>query len=462
MVKEKRKTILTAEGRSPWYRSDGKKFSCYLVGVAGGTASGKTSVARRIIENLNVPWVGFLSMDSFYKALTPEQKKDALNSNHNFDHPDAFDFDLLLQNLKDLKEGKRVEIPVYDFVTHSRIQQSTPIYGANVIIFEGIFALYDRRILELMDMKIFVDTDADIRLARRLKRDISERGRDINGVLQQYLRFVKPSFDQYIQPTVKNADVIVPRGLDNLVAIDLITKHIQRQLHELRYNFRWDLPKIECGEELPNNVIVLKQTPQLKGIHTIIRDRNALRDDFLFYADRLATLVVEQGLSEVECKVHKIITPLNLPYVGKKFENQICGTSIVRAGGTMEAGLRRAVKDVSIGKILIQTDLETGEPSLHFTSLPENISKFYVLLMDAQISTGASALMAIRVLLDHNVPEDRIIFLTFLATPLGLHVLNNAFPAVKICTSMIDPKVNKDTLFIEPGMGNFGDRYYGT
>ncbi|CAG8543247.1 5263_t:CDS:10 [Diversispora eburnea] len=412
---------------------DGTKFTCYLVGVAGGTASGKTSVSRRIIENLNVPWVGFLSMDSFYKPLTLEQKKEAFNNNHNFDHPNAFDFDLLLENLKDLKEGKRVEIPVYDFKTHSRLPQTTPLYGANVIIFEGIFALYDRRILELLDMKIFVDTDADIRLARRLKRDISERGRDINGVLQQYLSFVKPSFDQYIQPTVKNADVIVPRGLDNLVAIDLITKHIQRQLSEFRFNFRWDLPKIVCGEELPNN-----------GMHTIIRDRNALRDDFIFYADRLATLVVEQGLSEVEYKVHKIMTPLNLPYVGKKFGDKICGVSIVRAGGTMEAGLRRAVKDVSIGKILIQTDLETGEPS------------------DAQISTGASALMAIRVLLDHNVPENRIIFLTFLATPLGIHVLNNAFPTVKICTSMVDPQVNKETLFIEPGMGNFGDRYYGT
>ncbi|CAG8449887.1 2115_t:CDS:2 [Funneliformis mosseae] len=128
----------------------------------------------------------------------------------------------------------------------------------------------------------------------------------------------------------------------------------------------------------------------------------------------------------------------------------------------METGLRRVVKDALIGKILIQSRPKTGEPSLHFINLPNNVHECYVLLMDAQIATGAAALMAIRVLLDHNVPEDRIMFLTFLATPLGLHVISNAFPKVKVCTSMIDPKINDETLFIEPGMGNFGDRYYGT
>ncbi|CAG8519696.1 18681_t:CDS:10 [Acaulospora morrowiae] len=454
--------FLTDEGRFPWYRRDGTKFSSYLVGVAGGSASGKTSVSKRILKNLNVPWVIQVSMDSFYNILTPEQRNEAANNNYNFDHPDAFDFDLLLETLKNLKEGKKVEIPEYDFVTHSRLSKTTTLYGANVIIFEGIFALYDRRIMDLMDMKIFVDTDSDIRLSRRLIRDINERGRDLNSVLRQYLKFVKPSFDQYIQPTMKNADVIIPRGLDNLVAIDLITKHIQSHLREHRFNFRWDLTKIVCDEELPKNVIVLEQKPQLKGIQTIIRDRSTKRDDFIFYAERLATLVVERGLAELIFKECQVETPLNIHYVGKKFDGQLCGVSIVRAGGTMETGFRRAVKDAMIGKMLIQTDSKTGEPSLHYTKFPPNIHKCHVFLMDAQISTGAAALMAIRVLLDHNVPEDHIIFLTFLATPIGIHTISNAFPLVRICTSMIDPKVNKETLFIEPGMGNFGDRYYGT
>ncbi|CAG8550603.1 8864_t:CDS:2, partial [Scutellospora calospora] len=191
---------------------DGTKFDCYIVGIAGGSGSGKTSVAERIITNLNVPSVVVLSMDSYYKVLTSEQKVEAFNSAFNFDHPDAFDFDILLENLKDLKEG---------------LPQTTSLHGPNVVIFEGIFALYDRRITDLMDLKIFVDTDSDIRLVRRLKRDIDQRGRDINSILQQYLNFVKPAFDNFIQPTVKNADVIIPHGLENLVAIDLITKHIQ-------------------------------------------------------------------------------------------------------------------------------------------------------------------------------------------------------------------------------------------
>ncbi|CAJ0637018.1 4057_t:CDS:10, partial [Entrophospora sp. SA101] len=281
-----------------WYRLDGTKFNCYLVGVAGGSASGKTSVSQRIIENLNVPWAFLLSMDSYYKILTPEQKVNAFNNNHNFDHPDSCDFDLLYENLKDLKEGKRVEIPIYDFKTHSRLPQSTTFYGANVIIFEGVFALYDQRI-------IFVDTDADLRLIRRINRDIKERGRDIEGILQQYQRFVKPSFERYVQPSIKNADVIIPRGRENEVAIDLITKHIQRQLNEHKYNFRWDIAKKDCGKDLPNNVILLDQTRQLKCMHTIIRNQETQRDDFIFYSERLATLLVERGLSEFCFKEHK-------------------------------------------------------------------------------------------------------------------------------------------------------------
>ncbi|CAH1762701.1 69_t:CDS:10, partial [Entrophospora sp. SA101] len=413
---------LKSDGRS----LDGTKFNCYLVGVAGGSASGKTSVSQRIIENLNVPWAFLLSMDSYYKILTPEQKVNAFNNNHNFDHPDSCDFDLLYENLKDLKEGKRVEIPIYDFKTHSRLPQSTTFYGANVIIFEGVFALYDQRI-------IFVDTDADLRLIRRINRDIKERGRDIEGILQ-----------------------IIPRGRENEVAIDLITKHIQRQLNEHKYNFRWDIAKKDCGKDLPNNVILLDQTRQLKCMHTIIRNQETQRDDFIFYSERLATLLVERGLSEFCFKEHKVITPLNIPYVGKIWEQKLCGVSILRAGGTMETGLRRVVKDSLIGKILIQSDPKTGEPSLHFVKLPNKINECSVLLMDAQIATGAAALMAIRVLLDHSVPEDKIVFLSFIATPLALHVISNAFPKVKVCTSMIDQKLDAETLFIEPGMGNFG------
>ena len=156
----------------------------------------------------------------------------AHHNEYNFDHPDAFDFQLLVETLQKLKEGKFVEVPIYNFVTHARDKRSKTMYGANVIICEGILLFANKQLVDMMDMKVFIDTDSDIRLARRLKRDISERGRDLVGVLKLYNRFVKPSFDYYIAPSVIHADLIVPRGGDNQVAINLIVQHVHTQLQQ--------------------------------------------------------------------------------------------------------------------------------------------------------------------------------------------------------------------------------------
>ncbi|PNJ02838.1 UCKL1 isoform 2 [Pongo abelii] len=232
LLRTSKRTIYTA-GRPPWYNEHGTQSKeAFAIGLGGGSASGKTTVARMIIEALDVPWVVLLSMDSFYKVLTEQQQEQAAHNNFNFDHPDAFDFDLIISTLKKLKQGKSVKVPIYDFTTHSRKKDWKTLYGANVIIFEGIMAFADKTLLELLDMKIFVDTDSDIRLVRRLRRDISERGRDIEGVIKQYNKFVKPSFDQYIQPTMRLADIVVPRGSGNTVAIDLIVQHVHSQLEE--------------------------------------------------------------------------------------------------------------------------------------------------------------------------------------------------------------------------------------
>ena len=157
----------------------------------------------------------------------------ANRNEYNFDHPDAFDFDLVLKTLKELKKGKQVHIPVYNFTTHSREQRQKTIYGANVVIFEGIMAFASKELIDLMDIKIFVDTDSDIRLARRLKRDIGERGRSIDSVIDQYNKYVKTAFDYYIAPTMSYADIIVPRGGDNKIAIDLIVNLINRELNQV-------------------------------------------------------------------------------------------------------------------------------------------------------------------------------------------------------------------------------------
>lgn len=142
----------------------------FVIGICGGSASGKTTVAQKIIEYLDVPWVTLLSMDCFYKILNHKQHLAAERNEYNFDHPDAFDFELMLEVLKKLKEGRKVEVPVYNFVTHAREATTKTMYGANVIIFEGILTFHSAEVLEMLDMKIFVDTDSDIRLARRLKR----------------------------------------------------------------------------------------------------------------------------------------------------------------------------------------------------------------------------------------------------------------------------------------------------
>lgn len=153
-------------------------MALHFVGIAGGSGSGKSTFVRHIIEELNVPWVVVISLDSFYNVLTRQQSEAAFRSEYDFDHPDSLDWDLLFEVLKDLKSGKRVDIPIYNFSTHAReVGKSVPLYGANVIILEGIFALHDPRILELLDMKVYLDTDPDECFERRLKRDMEERGR---------------------------------------------------------------------------------------------------------------------------------------------------------------------------------------------------------------------------------------------------------------------------------------------
>ncbi|XP_049672458.1 uridine-cytidine kinase-like 1 isoform X6 [Accipiter gentilis] len=445
-----------------------------------------------IIEALDVPWVVLLSMDSFYKVLTKQQQEQAASNDFNFDHPDAFDFDLIIATLKKLKQGKSVKIPIYDFTTHSRKKEWKTLYGANVIIFEGIMAFADKELLKLLDLKIFVDTDSDIRLVRRLRRDISERGRDIEGVIKQYNKFVKPAFDQYIQPTMRLADIVVPRGSGNTVAIDLIVQHVHSQLEEAceprgcphealpavlppfqrrrlprpcalrELSVRAALASAHQCHPLPQTLSVLKSTPQVRGMHTIIRNKETSRDEFIFYSKRLMRLLIEHALSLLPFQSCTVQTPQGQDYEGRTYSGkQITGVSILRAGETMEPALRAVCKDVRIGTILIQTNCNTGEPELHYLRLPKDISEDHVILMDCTVSTGAAAMMAVRVLLDHDVPEDKIFLLSLLMAEMGVHSVAYAFPRVKIITTAVDKKVN-DLFRIIPGIGNFGDRYFGT
>ena len=202
-----------------------------VVGVAGGTASGKSSVVSEVVRLLSHERVASITQDCFYRALTPEQHEAAMASDYNFDHPNAFNFDEQLEMLENLRHGAaRVELPNYDFVTHSRLPTMTAVEAPQIVIFEGLFTLYDERLRDFYDLKVFVDADADVRLSRRIRRDIAERGRDLDGVLQQYERFVKPSYEEFVLPTKAHADIIVPRGAENKVAIEIIAQHIGEHL----------------------------------------------------------------------------------------------------------------------------------------------------------------------------------------------------------------------------------------
>ncbi|CAI5492452.1 unnamed protein product [Closterium sp. Naga37s-1] len=446
-------SLIGAHGKEP-----------FLIGVSGGTASGKTTVCEQIIQQLHDHRVVLVHQDSFYRGLTEEELKHA--SDFNFDHPDAFDTDALLSTIVALKEGQSVEIPVYDFKTHQRSTAVRKTNPADVIILEGILVFHEARVRRLMNMKVFVDTDADVRLARRIRRDTLERGRDVQGVIDQYARFVKPAFDDFVLPSKKFADIIIPRGGDNHVAVNLIVQHIGSKLgqHDLR--------------KIYSNVHVIESTFQVRGMHTLIRNRDTKKHNFVFYADRLIRLLVEHGLGHLPFTEIQVTTPTGSTYVGINFSRKLCGVSIIRSGESMENALRACCKGVKIGKILIHREgdygkqgVKMGRTPIHrdgdfgkqliYEKLPRDIAQRHVMLLDPVLASGRSAIKAIELLLHRGVPEERIIFLNLISAPEGIHNVCRRFPQLKIVTSEIDSGINEEYRVV-PGMGEFGDRYFGT
>ncbi|CAJ1367161.1 unnamed protein product, partial [Effrenium voratum] len=248
-------------------------YQPFVIGIAGGTASGKTTVCSRLMQALGDQRVALVSLDEFYRDLTPEEC--SCISDVNFDEPQAFDILELAKCLDALGRGEAAEVPVYDFVTSRRSGNIRRVAPSDVVILEGILVLHVPEILSRCNMKIFVDTDDDVRLARRIRRDTVERGRDVESVILQYTRFVKPAFEKWILPSRTNADIIIPWRDNNSVAVDLIAQHIRSKLevHDLR--------------RIYSNLCVMPSTMQTRGMHTKIRCRETSRQEFVFYADRL-------------------------------------------------------------------------------------------------------------------------------------------------------------------------------
>ena len=200
-----------------------------IVGIAGGSASGKTTIVTRIREKFGDDIV-VISHDSYYKAHNDLSYDE--RSRLNYDHPSSFDTELLIRDVEKLKRGEEVDIPVYDYAIHNRSDQTIHIMPKPVILLEGILILENKALRDLMDVKVFVDTDADERLMRRIRRDTIERARSVSSVLTQYSQTVKPMHEQFVEPSKKYADLIIPRGGENLTGINIFTEHLEAMLRE--------------------------------------------------------------------------------------------------------------------------------------------------------------------------------------------------------------------------------------
>jgi uridine kinase len=209
-----------------------KRETPLVIGIAGGTGSGKTTVAHAILDRVDAERIAFLAHDAYYRDLSdlPVAKRAEIN----FDHPDSLESELLVEHVQQLKAGKSIEMPVYNFKTHSRTLQTITVHPQPVILVEGILIFNERKLCDLFDVKIFVDTDPDIRFIRRLQRDIAERGRTTASVIEQYLHTVRPMHMEFVEPSKRYADVIIPEGGFNTVALDMVVARVEELLVQER------------------------------------------------------------------------------------------------------------------------------------------------------------------------------------------------------------------------------------
>ena len=204
-------------------------MSTILIGIAGGTGSGKTTLTRHLKEHFG-PEVTVIGHDSYYKRQVGKTYEE--RTRVNYDHPDAFDTDLLIEHLKELKAGRPIQCPVYSFVDHNRTDETVEIFPTKVIIVEGILIFQNPTLRDMFDIKIFVETDADVRILCRALRDVEERGRTLQSVVTQYLTTVKPMHEQFVEPSKRYADLIVPEGGKNAVALDMIIQRVKSHMEQ--------------------------------------------------------------------------------------------------------------------------------------------------------------------------------------------------------------------------------------
>lgn len=208
----------------------GRSKNTILIGIAGGTGSGKTTLADKVVDSFGRDEVSILRHDNYYKRHDEMNYED--RSKLNYDHPDAFDTELLCEHIKELKKGKAIQMPVYDYTIHNRSDKTILVEPAPVIVLEGILIFAEPSLCELMDIRVFVDTDADVRILRRIVRDVKDRGRSLDSVINQYLTTVKPMHEQFVEPSKRRADIIIPEGGENAVALEMLIQRVRKHLEE--------------------------------------------------------------------------------------------------------------------------------------------------------------------------------------------------------------------------------------
>uniref|UniRef100_A0A0N4ZAK7 uridine/cytidine kinase n=1 Tax=Parastrongyloides trichosuri TaxID=131310 RepID=A0A0N4ZAK7_PARTI len=446
-----RRAIYT-HGRPPWFDGTGKKPSnAFIIGICGGSSSGKTTVATNIVASMGLPWVNIITMDSFYKILTPEQRELAAKDDYNFDVPDALEMDLVLETLQKLKVGNSAIIPQYCFTTHSRIENASKIhYGSDVIIFEGILAFYDKRIRDMMDVKVFVDADADVRLARRLKRDTELRGRTPQSVLNQYTKFVKPAYEKYCEEFKSYADIIANNNTNDIsacrVAVDFIVRKCEAILKDKGYVFdkREDspayniyLPDEVLSSTLPRNLVTTEKPYNMNGVYKQIKESIHSKADFIKISEKIMRQIGNDSINK---------------YKDDNKPNTVISYTVCHR--IIENSINYDINNIQQGDMLVKIQPLSNIPELFSVNLPRNVHIGKCFLMDPIISSG-SVLMAIRVLLDHHVKENDIYICGILMSDKAAKLIAYAYPNITMIVMDLEKKSKIDAL--KPGIYQYFD-----
>ncbi|KAF4662468.1 hypothetical protein FOZ61_002429 [Perkinsus olseni] len=316
-----------------------------MIGIAGGTASGKTEIAMEIASQLNLHEdLEVIHQSSFYKDARAYPEVN--DENYNFDHPDAFDYDLMIRTLLDLKKGRNVFIPHYDMRSRLRNDKARKVSGVHVVIFEGIFAIYWEAVRDLLDLRLFIHCDDDTRLARRLVRDVRGMGESVDSVISKYLTTIKLSHERYLKPCMKYADLIIPDGVENVIALQAIVQVIRLQLMARGLlSFHRTLADVGLRDDEPQLMIhELKSSDEVGYITRVLRKpRELRRESLLFYCDRLSYLIVRY--------IDGIMFAGEPP--APDHSESVVYASLIGYGDVMESGVKQHDRLCSFGKLTV-------------------------------------------------------------------------------------------------------------